>query len=59
MIFLLYFLIVPALIIAKLIGAITFGWVWVLAPLWAPLLGGLILFIIFFLYFSISELLRG
>lgn len=59
MIFLLYFLLVPALIIAKLIGAVTFGWVWVLAPLWAPILGAIILFILFFIWFAIAELVRG
>ena len=44
-----------AFIILKLIGEITWGWVWVLSPLWIPLGIIIVVFIIMFLIWALIE----
>jgi len=44
-----------AFIILKLIGEITWRWVWVLSPLWIPLGIIIVVFIIMFLIWALIE----
>jgi hypothetical protein len=47
-----------ALVAAKLIGWISWGWLWCLSPLWMPVLGiGMIVFIslIYVLYLGVKK----
>lgn len=41
-------------IVLKLLGVITWSWVWVLSPLWITLIISFVVFIIIFLYYWIK-----
>lgn len=51
-------LLTVAFIVLKLTGHISWSWVWVLAPLWIPLLVGLVIFSVVLIILVIAAVLK-
>ena len=51
-------LLTVAFIVLKLTGHISWSWVWVLAPLWIPLLVGLVIFSVVLITLVIAAVLK-
>lgn len=51
-------LLTVAFIVLKLTGYISWSWVWVLAPLWIPLLVGLVIFSVVLIILVIAAVLK-
>ena len=51
-------LLTVAFIVLKLTGHISWSWVWVLAPLWIPLLVGLVIFSVVLIILMIAAVLK-
>lgn len=51
-------LLTVAFIVLKLMGYISWSWVWVLAPLWIPLLAGLAIFSVVLIILVIAAVLK-
>ena len=51
-------LLTVAFIVLKLTGYISWSWVWVLAPLWIPLLAGLAIFSVVLIILVIAAVLK-
>ena len=51
-------LLAVAFIVLKLTGYISWSWVWVLAPLWIPLLVGLVIFSVVLIILVIAAVLK-
>lgn len=39
----------------KLIGVITWSWLWVLSPIWIPFAIAVVIFLVAFIYFAITD----
>lgn len=42
-------------IVLKLLGKISWSWVWVLAPLWISFAFGLLMFVVLIIFFAIAD----